>query len=110
MAHLPFEQRSRFGNAFSTYKLYDRQMWNEKRAWQQLQMLNHLASFTRGDWSQARQAYDLASDFDASFRITIPAFLEKFETFSGAVRPRRRAPTPFQVALCRPLFISKAGL
>ena len=72
VAHLPLKERSRFAEAFDTYELYERQMWEEKRAWQQLQMLNHASGLTAADWSQARQAYDLASDFNASFQITLP--------------------------------------
>ena len=102
IAHLPLKERSRFAVAFGTYELYERQMWEEKRAWQQLQMLNHASGLTAADWSQARQAYDLASDFNASFRITLPQYIEKFRAF-----PKSNAATEltaFQIALCRPMI------
>ena len=103
VSHLDFASRSRFAKAFGVYQLYDRQMWEEKHAWQQLQMLNHVASFTPADWSQARQAYDLASDFDASFRITLQGYLESFTTFPVPAASQGSGPSAFQVALCRSL-------
>jgi len=104
LAHLSFAERSRFAAAFGAYGLYNQQMWEEKRVWQQLQMLNHLASFTPADWSQARQAYDLASDFSASFRITMPEYIKAFDGFpAGEAAGRGRPTPPFLAALCRPM-------
>jgi hypothetical protein len=101
VAHLPFEVRSRFASAFGTYQLYERQMWEEKRAWQQLQMLNHAASLLPADWSQARQAYDLAKDFNMSFRVTLPDYIARFSRFPRAQTVGKS--NPFQAALCKPM-------
>lgn len=105
VAHLSFEDRTRFNQAFSIYRLFDRQHWEEKRAWQQLQMLNHVASFTPDDWSTARQAYDLTSDFNASLEATSSQYLYAFRTYPVVETYLRVKPPAFQIALCRPMIV-----
>ena len=109
VSHLDFADRSRFAKAFGVYQLYERQMWEEKRAWQQLQMLNHTATLSPSDWSQARQAYDLASDFDASFRITLPQYLESFAVFPIPAESQASKPSAFQVAEAKRSKVFQGG-
>ncbi|GAA4717285.1 hypothetical protein H9L13_06925 [Sphingomonas lutea] len=105
VARLSFDQRQKFANAFDIYEAFAEQMWEEKRAWQQLQMLNHVASFTPADWSEARLAFILANDFQTSFRITIPQYLAEFRVFGpGGPEAQGNAQNRFTTELCKPLF------
>jgi hypothetical protein len=107
VAHLSFAQRREFAAAFDAYSVYENQRLEEKHSWQQLQMLDDVASFTPADWSQARQAFKLASDFEASFRITLPEYLGKFRAFATAgPNPESRPNNPFKTDLCRPLLVA----
>jgi Ni,Fe-hydrogenase III large subunit len=109
VAHLSFEDRTRFNQAFSIYRLFERSQWEEKRAWQQLQMLNHVANFTPDDWSQARQAYDLASDFNASLQATSSQYLYAFRTYPVVETYPPVKPPAFQIALCRPMVARQSN-
>lgn len=68
-------------------------------------MLNHVASFTPADWSQARLAFILANDFQKSFRITLPEYIKVFDVFGPfAANPEAKPDNDFKNDLCRPLF------
>ena len=104
LAHMKLFEKRRFTDAYNWMPVYDGITADERAAWRQMQVLNHVDKLTVADWSAVREAYEHAAENDQIIAGSAPGLLAAFEPLAAPAPAASVRHAPPVEAFCTPML------